>query len=89
MAPCAHYHPIPANGRGSTQPPPPTSQEVNPACPPGEPPMNRYPHPVVTQYPPSQTADFHVLHCTLAYQNQLLADIKALLQALVQQGESD
>ncbi len=80
MAPCTHYHPAPANGR-STPPPPPAS------CPPEEPTMNRYPHPVVSQrpLPVPEVADIHFLRCTLAYQNQLLADIKTLLQTLVQQ----
>lgn len=84
MAHCAHYHPNPANGR-DTPPPPPEPT----ACPPGEPVMNRYPHPVVTQrpLPTPDVADLHFLRCTLAYQNQLLADMKTLLQTLVQQGD--
>ncbi len=82
MAPCAHYQPIPPN-RPHPQSPP------APSCPAGEPPMNRYPHPIQPQpcLPTVETADLHFLRCTLAYQNQLLADIKALLQVLVKQGE--
>ncbi len=53
--------------------------------------MNRYPHPIAPQpcFPAVETADLHFLRCTLAYQNQLLADIKALLQVLVKQGEEE
>ena len=49
-----------------------------------EPPVRRWPHPV-EGVEPIQDLDpaLHYLRCALSYQNQLLADIKTLLQQLV------
>ena len=51
---------------------------------PGEPAMRRWPHPV-DGIEPARAADpmLHYIRCALSYQNQQLADIKALLQQLV------
>lgn len=56
-------------------PPPPASRE---------PPVRRWPHPV-SGVEPAREADpmLHYIRCALSYQNQQLADIKALLQRLV------
>ena len=43
-----------------------------------EPPVRRWPHPVEGVDPA-----LHYIRCALSYQNQLLADIKTLLQQLV------
>ena len=57
---------------------------------PPEPPVRRWPHPV--EGAPS-TADLdpalHYIRCALSYQNQLLADIKTLLQQLVPEEEQE
>jgi len=53
-----------------------------------EPEMRRWPHPVE---PVKQNSEFdrqansaiHYIHCALSYQNQLLAEIKALLEQLL------
>lgn len=49
-----------------------------------EPPVRRWPHPVEGAEP-VQGLDpaLHYIRCALSYQNQLLADIKTLLQQLV------
>ena len=56
----------------------------------GDPPIHRWPHPIQTNAPhrPNEDAAAHHLHCALAYQNQMLADIKSLLQQLVQQNNT-
>ena len=48
-----------------------------------EPPVRRWPHPV-DGVEPVQQADpaLHFIHCALSYQNELLADIKALLEQI-------
>lgn len=48
-----------------------------------EPPVRRWPHPV-DGTEPLQQADpaQHFVHCALSYQNELLADIKALLERI-------
>ena len=48
-----------------------------------EPPVRRWPHPV-EGVEPIQDLDpaLHYIRCALSYQNQLLADIKTLLQQL-------
>lgn len=48
-----------------------------------EPPMRRWPHPVeeASSCRPSD-GSLHYIRCALSYQNQLLSDIKALLQQL-------
>ena len=54
-----------------------------------EPPVRRWPHPV-SGVEPARAADpmLHYIRCALSYQNQQLADIKALLQRLlVERGE--
>ena len=45
-----------------------------------EPPVRRWAHPI-RQEPPTLLPEsmLHYIHCALSYQNQLLADIKALL----------
>ncbi|MCI8808715.1 MAG: hypothetical protein HFF84_01075 [Oscillibacter sp.] len=51
-----------------------------------EPEVRRWPHPVTPAAEPqtAQTQDpaLHYIRCALSYQNQLLADIKALLEQL-------
>lgn len=53
-----------------------------------EPPVRRWPHPV-DGVEPVQQADpaLHFIHCALSYQNELLADIKALLEQIAAAGE--
>ena len=54
-----------------------------------EPPVRRWPHPV-DGLEPVQQADpaLHFIHCALSYQNELLADIKALLERIAEAGEA-
>ena len=48
-----------------------------------EPEVRRWPHPVAEPSAPrSQEPALHYIRCALSYQNQLLADIKALLEQL-------
>ena len=50
-----------------------------------EPEVRRWPHPVTcTPEPefPGLPAALHYLHCSLSYQNQLLSEIRALLESL-------
>lgn len=60
-----------------------------------EPPVRRWPHPVdgtsSGQLPASAQTDstLHYIRCALSYQNQLLADIKALLEQLTQERTED
>ena len=55
-----------------------------------EPPVRRWPHPVEGTEPVQMTDPaLHFIHCALSYQNQLLADIKTLLEELVEQGEGE
>lgn len=56
------------------------------AAPPGtpiytEPEVRRWPHPLEDPAPAPEPA-MHYIRCALSYQNQLLADIKALLEQL-------
>lgn len=48
-----------------------------------EPPVRRWPHPV-DGTEPVQTGDpaLHYIRCALSYQNQLLAEIKTLLETM-------
>lgn len=46
-----------------------------------EPEVRRWPHPLEDPAPPPEPA-MHYIRCALSYQNQLLADIKALLEQL-------
>ena len=52
-----------------------------------EPQMRRWPHPVEVRREEAISPSLHYIHCALAYQNQTLADIKALVQQLVQAQE--
>ena len=48
-----------------------------------EPPVRRWPHPVDGTEPLQQTDPaLHFIHCALSYQNELLADIKTLLERI-------
>lgn len=48
-----------------------------------EPPVRRWPHPVDGVEDARQTEPtLHFIHCALSYQNELLADIKALLEQI-------
>jgi len=51
-----------------------------------EPPVRRWPHPIQGQES-EQTAEpaLHFIRCALSYQNQLLADIKTLLEELLEE----
>ena len=55
-----------------------------------EPPVRRWPHPV-SGVEPARAADpmLHYIRCALSYQNQQLADIKALLQRLLEERGED
>lgn len=49
----------------------------------GEPEVRRWPHPVEDPAPaPGPEPALHYIRCALSYQNQLLADIKVLLEQL-------
>ena len=58
-----------------------------PVC--AEPEVRRWPHPVGEGVPAAQQPEptLHYIRCALSYQNQLLADIKALLEQLAEQTE--
>ena len=50
---------------------------------PAEPPVRRWPHPVEgaeASRPPESA--LHYIHCALSYQNQLLSEIKTLLEEM-------
>lgn len=69
----------------------PASFSAAPAPSVPEPPVRRWPHPVEGAGP-AQDLDpaLHYIRCALSYQNQLLADIKTLLQQLVpEDGQED
>lgn len=55
-----------------------------------EPEMRRWPHPVAGAAPACEVpADaLQYIHCALSYQNQLLADIKVLLERLADETAS-
>lgn len=79
-----------SRGRGRSDRPLPPQTSPSPVEPTtSEPPVRRWPHPVTgveSRMAPDPT--LHYIRCALSYQNQLLADIKALLQQLVEdQGE--
>ena len=80
-----------SRGRGRpdrTLPPKISSAPVEPTI--SEPPVRRWPHPVTgaeARMPPDPT--LHYIRCALSYQNQLLADIKSLLQQLVEDQEEE
>lgn len=54
-----------------------------------EPEVRRWPHPVGEGVPAVQQPEptLHYIRCALSYQNQLLADIKALLEQMAEQPE--
>lgn len=53
-----------------------------------EPPVRRWPHPVDGTEPLQQTDPaLHFIHCALSYQNELLADIKTLLERIAAEQE--
>ena len=55
-----------------------------------EPVMRRWPHPVAGNSPVAQSDSMlYYIYCALTYQNQLLADIKSLLEQLRPGQESD
>ena len=62
-----------SHGRRPSPPP----QPVYP-----EPEVRRWPHPTVceAQEEPNLAAELHFIHCSLSYQNQLLSEIRALLE---------
>lgn len=69
------YHPrqVPVKS-----PPMPTAQSA-----PQDPPVRRWPHPVTGVEPlPKADPGMHYLRCVLSYQNQLLAEIKTLLEEI-------
>ena len=67
------------NCRKEPSAPPETATPA--VCP--EPEMRRWPHPVTcAPEPPDLPAALHYIHCSLSYQNQLLSEIRALLETL-------
>ena len=67
-------------GRRRTAPPQISGVPVTP-----EPPVRRWPHPVEGTDPAAPAEpSLHYIRCALSYQNQLLADIKALLEELAE-----
>ena len=54
-----------------------------------EPEVRRWPHPVGEGIPAVQQPEptLHYIRCALSYQNQLLADIKALLEQMSEQDQ--
>ena len=64
---------------------PPVSPAPALPAPRPEPEMKRWPHPVPCAPEaecPNLTAALHFIHCSLSYQNQLLSEIRALLEGL-------
>ena len=53
------------------------------SAPPEEPAMRRWPHPAKAQPAGREDAALHYIRTALSYQNQTLADIKALLERVV------
>lgn len=84
MAQCNRHRPQGQPPIACSNPTPRTNTDTDP-------PMKCWPHPIPTcQTPLSGRGDestAHYVRCSLAYQNQLLADIKSLLQQLVQQSQ--
>ena len=55
-----------------------------------EPPVRRWPHPVGCQEPPlPPEPTLHYIRCALSYQNQLLSEIKTLLQRMEEADRKD
>lgn len=72
-------HPCPHRKKPASPPPPVTAPP-----PPQEPEMRRWRHPVGADNAAAD-ASAHYIHCALAYQNQLLAEIKSLLEQIALQ----
>jgi len=57
-----------------------------------EPEMRRWPHPVISEAQSPSTQDLpavlHYIHCALSYQNQLLSEIRVLLESLISEETS-
>ena len=71
-----------ANCSNCRKEPPASPEAASPTVHP-EPEMRRWPHPVTcAPEPPDLPAALHYIHCSLSYQNQLLSEIRALLEAL-------
>lgn len=50
-----------------------------------DPPVHRWPHPIECSCkPPAEDPTFHYIRCALSYQNQILAEIKSLLETIVE-----
>ena len=68
---------------GRRRPPAPPEPAAPAACP--EPEVRRWPHPVDCVPKPESPGlpeALHYIHCSLSYQNQLLSEIRTLLEAL-------
>lgn len=79
-------------GRGGREPAAPAQTPPAPSGVPTtpEPPVRRWPHPIDGSDPSRQTdPTLHFIRCALSYQNQLLADIKALLERLAAEEPKD
>lgn len=78
----------PAGGRTArTVPVSRSTVRAGETAPPGtpiytEPEVRRWPHPLEDPPSPAPEPAMHYIRCALSYQNQLLADIKALLEQL-------
>lgn len=60
------------------------------SCPIQEPPVRRWPHPVSQPEPPlPPEPTLHYIRCALSYQNQLLSEIKTLLQRMEEADRKD
>lgn len=76
--------------RRQRQNPSPPPAPVAPPGPPAsplprkEPAMRRWPHPVQQTPDREETPEVRYIRCALAYQNQMLADIKSLLETIAQ-----
>jgi len=71
----------------------PVSSPQSTTCSPSEPTMRRWPHPVdcadAASTPTGETDSvLRYLRCAVSYQNQLLAEIKTLLESFVVQQNS-
>lgn len=83
MANCSHGRNRGARAVPAQTPPTPITSE---------PPVHRWPHPLNEPAWQPEAAwrtdpTLHYIRCALSYQNQLLADIKALLEQLVTEEE--
>lgn len=77
-------------GRLRTAEAPPRAPAVSGVPTTPEPPVRRWPHPVDGVEPVLQTDPvLHFIHCALSYQNELLADIKTLLEQIAEAGSEE